>query len=431
MSVQQSRHDSIALINLNHTPKRTHTATRKGSRKTTVSASLTIPYMIGHVHVLHVTSSLDPRAGGTTAALVALAHAQKDAGLSVTIASTFAADFRTDAVDRLRSRGINVSLVGPNRKLLAYHPGINATLAPLVQSADIVHIHALWEEIQHCAAKLSRRFKKPYLFTPHGMLDPWSLSQSRLKKRLYLALRLRNDLAGASALHFADELERDLAAGLNLPTPALVQRHVVDLSEFQTLPPRNHFRQRHPELGDRPIVLFLSRLHAKKGLDLLIPAFAELKSRDAALVLAGPAEKQYQSHLTQLAREHGVLDRTLFTGMLYGPDRVAAMVDAAVFVLPSHQENFGIVVIEALAAGTPVVISDQVNIHRQIADAQVGQVVPVEVDAMAEAIDRYLTDNALRAQTAERARPFVWKTYDRQEIAQRWCEHYDRIVKRG
>jgi glycosyltransferase involved in cell wall biosynthesis len=417
--MQQRRHDNNVWINRIRIP----IAVSKGH----LQRILTIPYIIGPMHVLHVISSLDPRAGGTTTALLALAHAQLDAGLKVSVASTFAAEFRTDAVDRLRSLGVDVHLVGPNRKLLAYHPKIKSMLTPLIESADVVHIHAVWEEIQHRAVKLARRFKKPYLFTPHGMLDRWSLAQSRLKKQIYLALRLRNDLARASALHFADELERDLAAGLNLSTPTLVEKHVVDLSEFQSLPSAGQFRQRHPDLGDRPIILFLSRIHPKKGLDLLIPAFAKLKSTNASLVLAGPAEKEYQSHLTELARQHGVKDRMHFTGMLYGPDRVTAMVDATVFVLPSRQENFGIVVIESLAAGTPVVISDQVNIHRQITEAQVGQVVPVNVDALAQAIDRYLSDDVLRADTAQRARPFVWKTYDRTEIARHWCEHYQRL----
>jgi glycosyltransferase involved in cell wall biosynthesis len=380
------------------------------------------------MHVLHVTPSLDPRAGGTTTALVALAHAQKDFGLQVTVASTFAADFRADSVDRLRESGIPVYLIGPNRKLLAYHPNIAATISPLIEAADIVHVHALWEEIQHQTAGIARRFNKPYLFTPHGMLDPWSLSQGRLKKKIYLALRLRRDLVRASALHFADELERDLAAGLQLSTPALVERHVVDLSEFQTLPPKDQFRQRYPQLGNRPIVLFLSRLHPKKGLDLLIPAFAKLKTRDAVLVLAGPGDDRYVSHLKDLAQQHGVLECTLFTGMLFGIDRVAAMVDADVFVLPSHQENFGIVVIESLAASTPVIISDQVNIHRQITQAEVGQVVPVDVDAIAGAIDRYLTDKELRLLTAEKSRPFVWKAYDRDLIARHWVDHYSNII---
>jgi glycosyltransferase involved in cell wall biosynthesis len=278
---------------------------------------------------------------------------------------------------------------------------------------------------------LSRELHKPYLFTPHGMLDPWSLKQSRLKKRLYLALRLRKDLAHAAALHFSDEIERDLTASLTLPTPAIVEKHIVDLSEFQTLPTAGTFRARFPAIGDRPIILFLSRLHPKKGLDLLIPAFAKAQTRDAMLVLAGPCDDDYKVRLTNLARTHSVLDRTLFTGMLYGSDRVAALVDAHVFVLPSYQENFGIVVIESLAAGTPVIISDQVNIHRQISEAQVGSVIPAKVDPLAEEMTRYLTFESLRTETAARARPFVFSTYDRDAIAQRWVEHYRRLISSG
>jgi glycosyltransferase involved in cell wall biosynthesis len=380
------------------------------------------------VRVLHVTSSLDPRAGGTTTALSALAHAQMDAGLTVTLASTFAADFKPDVVERLRALGMDVHLVGPNRRQLAYHPGIARMLGPLIESADIVHVHALWEEIQHRASRLARRFNRPYLFTPHGMLDPWSLSQRRLKKQIYMAVRLRRDLVRASALHFADERERDLAAALKLSTPALVEKHIIDLSEFQTLPPRGQFRARHPQLADRPIILFLSRLHPKKGLDLLIPAFAKLKHKDARLVLAGPAEPQYQKQLTGLAQAHGILDRVLFTGMLYGTDRVAAMADADVFILPSRQENFGIVVIEALASGTPVVISDQVNIHPQITQAHVGQVVPLDIDRTWQALENYLSNETERAQAAALARPFVWRTYDRTQIAGHWIEYYRQLL---
>jgi glycosyltransferase involved in cell wall biosynthesis len=383
---------------------------------------------VSTMRILHVTSSLDPRAGGTATALVALAHAQMDDRQNVAVASTFAAGYRTDHVDRLRKLGIEVHLVGPNRKLLAYHPKIAAMLQPLIEAADIIHIHALWEEIQHQAAKIARRIGKPYLITPHGMLDPWSLSQSRLKKRLYMMLRLRRNLSLASAIHFTDESERDLTAGLGFATPSFVQRYLLDLREFQTLPPKGKFRQRYPDLGDRPIVLYLSRLHPKKGLDLLIPAFAKLNSQNAALVLAGPVEAEYQAHLTALAQRHGVADRTLFTGMLYGEDRVAALADAEVFVLPSYQENFGIVVIEALAAGTPVVISDQVNIHRQITQAQVGLVVPTQIDAIARALDRYLDDDVLRAEAASRARPYVERTYDRMENARQWREHYETVM---
>ena len=124
------------------------------------------------------------------------------------------------------------------------------------------------------------------------MLDPWSLRQSAWKKKLYLALRLRKDLNHASAIHYADEVERDLTRPLHLTAPTLVEPHVVDLEEFQKLPSRGSFRSRHPLLINRPIVLFMSRVHPKKGLDLLIPAFASQRT-DAVLVIAGPVEVNY------------------------------------------------------------------------------------------------------------------------------------------
>src|SRR6059058_3013189 len=106
--------------------------------------------------------------------------------------------------------------------------------------------------------------------------------------------------------------------------------------------------------------------------------------------------------------------------MLYGADRVAALVDADLFVLPSYQENFGIAVIESLAAGTPVVISDQVNIHRQISENQLGGVAKTDVSALASALSRWMSDEQLRRETSERARRFVFEEYDRRKIAARW-----------
>ncbi len=153
------------------------------------------------------------------------------------------------------------------------------------------------------------------------------------------------------------------------------------------------------------MLLFLSRIHYKKGLDLLIPAIAKLKHQDATLVIVGPDDAGYGQEMQRLAAEKNVQDRVIFAGTLYGGERLPALVDAELFVLPSYQENFGIAVVEALAAGTPVVISDQVNIHREISAAGVGGVVPTQIDALAAELDRWLGDEALRRAAAERALP--------------------------
>ncbi|MBV8780052.1 MAG: glycosyltransferase [Phycisphaerae bacterium] len=375
--------------------------------------------------ILHVTSGIDPRGGGTTTALAAMAEAQRDIGLDVTIISTFAADFESATADRLRADRIAVELIGPHGRFLAHHPDIARQLSTLIAAADIVHIHALWESIQHQAALISRRMNKPYLFTPHGMLDPWSLAQGRLKKRLYLALRLRRNLSLASAIHFTNAIERDLVSRLNIAAPTIVEPYILDLREFAAILPPGTFRATVPQLQQGPIVLFLGRLHKKKGLSLLMPAFAAMEGKDAMLVLAGPIDDEYRAELQKQIDELQIGSRVVFTGMLTGPQRVAAFADADVFVLPSYQENVGIAVIESLAAGTPVIISDRVNIHPEIARADVGEVIPPQIEPLAEALNRMLF---AKHNMTDRCRNFVAQQYDRLAQARRWQEHYQRLI---
>jgi glycosyltransferase involved in cell wall biosynthesis len=261
------------------------------------------------------------------------------------------------------------------------------------------------------------------------MLDPWSLAQARWKKALYLWFRLRRDLNGAAALHFTTETERDLTRPLGLRPLALVEPNGISLDEFANLPARGGFRERHGIAPDRPLLLFLSRLHPKKGLDLLLPALALLPDREVLLILAGPDQDGYRAFLEAEAARLGLERRILFTGMLQGKEKQAALVDADLFVLPSYQENFGIAVVEALAAGTPVVISDQVNIHREVSAAGVGSVVPTRIDALAGELARWLGDEELRRSTAAATPLFVRERFNWERIALRWAEHYDQIAR--
>jgi glycosyltransferase involved in cell wall biosynthesis len=381
------------------------------------------------LRVLHVSSILDPAAGGIAVAVIALAEAQHRAGANVSVVATYSKPEDRPA-ERLRAQGIHTEQVGPCKPPLWRHPQIVPTLRRLIPQADIVHIHALWEEVQYQAARLCRKFGVPYVITPHGMLDPWSLSQGALKKKLYLALRMRRNLDAAAAIHFTTDTERDLVKPLKLRPPAIVEPNGVDLAEFEDLPPRGTFRARFPQLGDRPAPIFLGRLNYKKGFDLLIPAFARTQiSKDTILVIAGPDAENYRATIERMMSEHGVApERVIFTGMLRGRERVEALVDADLFVLPSYQENFGIAVVEALAAGTPVLISDQVNIHGEISAAAVGAVVPTQVEPLARELSRWLNDPAIRRDASQRAIPFVRERYDWNQIARRWIEHYRRLA---
>jgi glycosyltransferase involved in cell wall biosynthesis len=381
------------------------------------------------MHVLHVISGIDPKSGGPAAALAGLTKALVGKGVRVTVIATSPSEQEPPEAQRLRDHGVEVRVFGPARGPLGHHPEVRASMKSTLPSVHIVHIHALWEDVQHHAARIAFHANVPYIIRPCGMLDPWSLAQKRWKKRLYMAWRLKTNLNRAAAIHFTSNTERHLVVRMRLKPEPIIEPNGVELFEFSNLPPKGTFRHRYPQLADKPIVLFLSRLHAKKGLDLLIPAFAQAKTQGAMLVIAGPDDGGYLFKVKQLVNQHGLKDRTLFTGMLYGADRVAAYADADLFVLPSYQENFGIAVVEALAAGTPVIISDQVNIHDQITAANVGQVVPTRVDALASEITRWLADSPLRSAAAQRAQSFVWEQYDWRNIADRWVRHYQRLAQ--
>ena len=380
------------------------------------------------MHVLHAISQLDPRAGGPQMFLRGMSEAQIAVGMRVTAVGSFVKDDDMSMVERLRNSGVDFQAVGPATGFLRRHPDLIATVDRLTAEVDVVHVHGCWEELQHQAACAARRHHRPYLMRPCGMLGGWALGQKSLKKKIYMAWRLRRNLNRASAIHFTTEQERQTVKPLKLRAGSIVEPGGVDFGEFEQLPAKGTFRRRYPQIGDRPLVVFLGRVHPGKGLEYLVPAMAQVKPAGTMLAVVGPDSRNFQARIESVASQHGLEDRVIFTGMLKGVDRIAALVDADLFSLPSDHENFGVVVVEALAAGTPVVISDQVSLHDEISRGGVGSVVPTDPQAVAEQITYWLSNDAKRAAAAARARPFVRQRFDWIQIAKRWQDHYQRLT---
>jgi len=318
--------------------------------------------------ILHVAPTLDARGGGTSTAIVGLARAQQSAGLDVRIAITPRANDDLRFAEALRGEGIPVEQV-QGRGKLCRNPAMKPMLDCAIADADVVHIHALWEEIQHVAARAAQRLNVPHVITPHGMLTPWSFAKrSQWLKKLMMLWRVRRNLDRASAIHFATQMECQWTSHLRLRPPSIVEPFGLDLNEFNDFPSPQSFREKFPMLGDRPYIIFLGRQAKGKGIEVLIPAFAKI-ARDVpetTLVIAGQDWENLQVGWEQLAVSEGIRDRVLFTGMLRGAERLSALAGAVVFGLPSAHENFGISVIEALACGVPVIISDQVCLHPDV-----------------------------------------------------------------
>ncbi len=368
------------------------------------------------MRVLHVCTSIDPSTGGPANVLARLARVQAEQGghdVQVITADEPA------AVQSLTGHlgGATLDAAGPMRGPFAKGAHTAERVeARLAAGIDVVHIHGLWQHAPHCAAAKARKAGVPYIFRPCGMLDPWSLNQGRLKKKVFLALVGKRDLNRAAALHYTTATEKQLVAPMRLTPRAYVIPNGLDWGEFETLPDRGVFRARYG-IGDRTLVVFLSRVHHKKGLDLLLPAFSRVPDRMAMLAIVGPGETSYVEQLRCEAARLGIGDRVVITGMLSGLSRLEALRDADLFCLPSYQENFGVSVIEALGVGTPVLISDQVNIHREVAAAGVGEVVPCHVEPLALRLTALLADRARMDQMAAAARPWVVQTFRWDAIA--------------
>lgn len=378
------------------------------------------------MRVFHVIPSLDPSAGGPTTALIGMASAQARTGLDVSVLTTWRQGQSPDVDKGLQQAGVKVTQMGPVTGALRRHPDLAHQIDRLVSEADVVHIHSVWEEPQHLAARAAIKKGKPYIITPHGMLDPWSLAQKKWKKRLYMAWRLRRDLNQASALHFTTEAERDACRALGLKPQSVVTPLGISWDEFESLPPRDALRRKYPQIGTRPILVFLGRIHPGKGVEYLVPALAHTRT-NPILVLVGPDSKGFRSTIETMVDQAGLKDRVIFTGMLKGSDRVEALAGADLFALPSDHENFGMSVVESLAAGTPVIISNEVALSSEVIGGKVGSVVQREPKAIAAAIDSWLSDESELAGVRDRCRTFARERFEWTQIAKKWVICYSKL----
>lgn len=368
------------------------------------------------MRILHALTSADPATGGpvTTTAQIGLVH--REWGHTVEVVT-----LDDPAAPWVAQYPLKVYAVGPSRTSYCFAPGYLPWLRANAHRYDCIVVHGLWQWTG--LGVLAAATGLPYFVYPHGMLDPWfkrAYPRKHLKKWLYWPWGEFQVLARARAVLFTCEEERRLAREsfwlyrcngrvVNYGTAAPTGDPATEIAAFL---------EGFPALRGRRIVLFLGRLHEKKGCDLLIEAFARVAHQDEclALVLAGPDQTGWRAHLEALAHRLGVAGRVYFTGMLTGALKWGALRSAEVFVLPSHQENFGIAVVEALACGVPVLISERVNIWREIVDDGAGLVEADTAEGTLSLLARWLAlapDRRLAMAEAAR-RSFVSRFENRQ-----------------
>jgi glycosyltransferase involved in cell wall biosynthesis len=324
------------------------------------------------MRILHVIRSIDPAHGGPTEAVRNLGTANTRTGHVVEVATLdrreapFVANFP-----------LPLHCFGPSLLNYSFSPRLVPWLREHRRDYDAVVVNGLWQFNSYATFLALQGTDTPYYIYPHGMLDPWfkrAHPLKRLKKSIYWNLIQGRVVASARVVFFTCEQERILARETFRPYRCREMVVNYGTSNPKLSPAqRDLFLEKFPETKGKRCLLFLGRIHEKKGCDLLIRAFGNsAREADFHLIIAGPGEDALVRRLKSLAEDVGIGKRVTWTGMLSGDLKWGAFQAADAFILPSHQENFGIAVAEALGCGVPVLISNQVNIWREIQEAGAG-----------------------------------------------------------
>ena len=344
------------------------------------------------MNLLHIISSVDPAGGGPIEGVRQLGTFFLSAGHRVEVASLDPPD-----AQYLDKYPLPIYAFGPATSGYAFSPRFIPWLRENRSRYDAVIVNGIWQFHSFATWRVLRNSSTPYVLFTHGMLDPWFKKQyplKHIKKWMYWPWAEYRVLRDAQAVLFTCEEERVLARQsfwlyrchevvVNFGTPKPTGNPQLEVNEFF---------DRYPELRGKKLALFLGRIHPKKGCDLLIEAFAEVLARHSEwhLVIAGADQVGWQKKLTHRAEQLGIASRITWTGMISGAMKWGALRAAEVFVLPSHQENFGVAVAEALAASTPTLISDKVNIWREIQADHAGIVAEDTLSGTCEFFRSYL-----------------------------------------
>lgn len=380
------------------------------------------------MRILHYIPSLHAAVGGPARAVIDLCAALALRGHAVTIATA-------DAGQAPQSWQCS-STASPHIVLLprAPLPAFTYTgsgcreLRILVESHDIVHVHGIWEYANVQICKIAAGNGKPYIVSVHGMLDPWSMRQGSFKKQLYLQLVGSRWLRNASRIHLTTQAEF-LAARRYFPEQlGRVVPLLMDLQDYRELPGPALAEARLPARNGRPRVLFLSRLHPKKNLETLLLAaqLLEQRGRSIAVVVAGDGDPAYVTQLQTLASSLNC--QATFLGMVTGNEKLSLYQACDIFALPTQQENFGLVFIEAMGCGLPVITTHDIGSKPELAPSGAIAFVERTPAAFADVLEASLFGSHGNFERGQRGREWVFKSFDPASSIERFESCYANAI---
>ena len=376
---------------------------------------------------VNVVSHLDARYGGLSAVVPRLVS-------SIASTTAFAVDLAAFCVpgeifSDSDYPGISITRWPASRLSWMKRRQLTFDFSNQLKDVDGIHIHGLWEQSTTAAAHAAYALRKPYILSAHGMLDPWALRNKRLKKVVYAALAERANVKSAACLHALTQAEALDYRRFGGKGPIAIIPNGVAIPE-EIYP--ELFLNQFPSLSGKRIVLFLGRIHFKKGLDILVESWATVAKRwpEARLVLAGPDFEGTRARIEALVAERGLNETVLFTGMLRDDLKWSALAAAECFILPSYSEGLSVSTLEAMGVGRPVIITEQCNLP-DVTRFEAGWVIKSTAGEITEALNECLQNSqSINQEIGECGRRLIRQKYNWSSVARQMSDVY-RWVQGG
>jgi glycosyltransferase involved in cell wall biosynthesis len=377
------------------------------------------------------------KTGGPAIQLFKLDQALSKIGNEITIVTSTGnlkeeidLDFEGDMYETLE-QGLSTVYLRRRKSFLPstyyFAPNLCEWLESNIQRFNIVIIHGVWTYFSWIGARICNKAGKPYLYFVHGCLDRWALNYHKIKKIPYWHLIEKPNFQKAHGFIVLSEDEANQVHTMGIEKPLFLARNGLIHPVSQVANPENILKNQLPGLNGHPFVLFMSRLHPKKGLEVLLHAWSAINYQypEWRLVIAGPDEGEYRSKIVGLMEELRLHDSVLFPGLVLGDIKAALFQRASLFVLPSFSEGVPGAVIESMGYGIPVLITPGCHLP-EVADARAGLIVEPEIIAVKDGLDCLISDKNLRQQMGRNAELLARNEFDEMKVAEglvHFCNH--------
>jgi len=382
-----------------------------------------------NIKILHVTASLSPEWGGPTKVVVELTEALARKGIDITI---FTPVRKGDEVKIKPPKGVNLQLFNHgflSKWWTSYSPDLARNIQWGAYKFDLIHIHEIWHYANFASYHAAKKAGKPYIITIHGLLDPWCLNYKAFKKKIYSLFIQRRILREASAIHAITNEEVKHIRTFGIDNSIVMMPNGINPKEFINLLPREELESFYPKIKGKRIILFLGRIHPKKGLDLLAKAFEKIAREwdNAYLMIVGPDSEGYKIKIEKMLESEGVLNRVIFTGMLSGRKKLIVLGGADIFALPSYSEGFSMAILEAMICKLPVIITKQCNFP-EVTEVGAGNEIDPNVEQLTGALGNLLGNPQLCKKMGENGKRLVLEKFTWDKIADKMIQFYEEIL---